>query len=171
MRRLLFACAVLGTAALLTGKVGRACGDHLLVIGRGVRFQRAYAARQANLVIYSNGARTGATPGNSKLQTTLKQAGHRLQTVEGAAQLDQALKSGKVDVVLVDFADLAGITGQLQSAPSNPTVLPILFKPSKAELAAAQKEYKLVLKAPADEVQFLTAVSYTHLTLPTIYSV
>jgi ABC-type amino acid transport substrate-binding protein len=157
VQRLRIAGAVVG-AALLSVTVGLACGDHLLVIGRGVRFQRAYASRQANVVIYSNRNQSGATLESVKLQTTLKHAGHKLQMVEGSSQLDEALKSGTVDVVLADFADVAGITRQLQSAPSKPVVLPILFKPSKAELAAAQREYKFALKAPADEVQLLTAI-------------
>jgi hypothetical protein len=63
-----------------------------------------------------------------------------------------------VDVVLGDFAELAPVARELQSATSKPVVLPILFKPSKADLAAAQKEYKLALKAPADEAQLLTAI-------------
>jgi len=158
VQRLWFAGAVMGSAALLSGTAGLACGDHLLVIGRGVRFQRAYAARQANVVIYSNGNQGGANIRSARLQTTLKQAGHKLQTAEGPAQLDEALKSGKVDVVLADFADLTGITRQLQSAPSKPVVLPVLFKPSKAELTAVQKEYKFALKAPGDEVQYLAAI-------------
>lgn len=158
MRRLKSVAGVMGAAALLSGNVGLACGDKLLAIGRGVRFQRAYASRQANLVIYSNGSQSGAALGSSRLQATLKQAGHKLQAVAGASQLDEALKSGKVDVVLADFADLAGITRQLQSAPSKPVILPILLKPSKAELAAAQREYKFALKGPADEIQFLTAI-------------
>ena len=158
VRRLKFAGAVLGAAVLLSGNAGLACGDKLLAISRGVRFQRAYAARQANLVIYSNGSQSGAVLGSSRLQATLKQAGHKLQTVAGASQLDEALKSGKVDVVLADFADVAGITRQLQSAPSKPVVLPVLLKPSKAELAAAQREYKFALKGPADEIQYLTAI-------------
>ena len=158
MRRLEFAGAVLGVAALLSGNVGLACGDKLLAIGRGVRFQRAYASHQANLVIYSTGSQTGAALGSPRLQATLKQAGHKLQTVAGASQLDEVLKSGKVDVVLADFADLAGITRQLQSATSRPVVLPILLKPSKAELAAAQREYKFAIKGPADEIQYLTAI-------------
>ena len=152
-----FAGAVLA-AALMSGTDGLACGDKLLAIGHGVRFQRAYASRPANVVIYSNGSQNGATLKSVKLQTTLKQAGHKIQVVEGVSQLDAALKSGKVDVVLTDFADAAGIAGQLQSAPSKPVVVPILFKPSKAELAAAQREYKFALKAPADEVQYVTAI-------------
>jgi ABC-type amino acid transport substrate-binding protein len=157
MRRLGFAGAVLG-AALLSGNVGLACGDKLLVMGRGVRFQRAYAHHQANLVIYSSGTQSGSILTNSKLQTTLKHAGHKLQMVEGASQLDEALKSGKVDVVLADFADVAGIARQLQSAPSKPVVLPVLGKASKAELAAAQREYKFALKASDDEIRYLTAI-------------
>jgi len=157
VRKLEIAGAVLGAAALF-GTVGLACGDKLLVIGRGVRFQHAYAPHQGSLLIYSSGTQSGSTLRSAKLQTTLKQAGHKLQTVEGASQLDGVLKSGKVDVVLADFADLAGITRELQSAPSKPVVLPILFKPSKAELAAAQREYKFVLKAPTDEVQYLRAI-------------
>jgi ABC-type amino acid transport substrate-binding protein len=144
---------------LLSGStLALGCGDKLLVIGRGVRFQRAYAGRPANLVIYSRGTQSARALGSARVQATLKQAGHKLQTVQGASQLSEVLKSGKVDVVLADFADLAGITRQLQSAPSSVVVLPVLFKPSKAELAAAQKEYKLALKATADEVQYLTAI-------------
>ena len=158
MQRLRFAGAVLGSAALMSGPAGLACGDKLLAIGRGVRFQRAFAQRQANVVIYSNGSQTGATLRSTKVLTTLKQAGHTLQTVEGPAQLNEALQLRRVDVVLADFADLAGITRQLQSAPSKPVVLPVLFKPSKTELTAAQREYRFALKAPGDEVQYLVAI-------------
>jgi len=158
VQTLRFAGAVLGSAALLTPPVGLACGDKLLAIGRGVRFQRAYSQRPANVVIYSNGNQSGAAFRSAKLQTTLKQAGHKLQTAEGLSQLKEALQMGKVDVVVADFADLAGINQQLQSAPSKPAVLPVLFKPSKTELSAAQRDYKFALKAPGDEVQYLVAI-------------
>lgn len=156
MQTLRFAAAVVG-ATLLSSTAGLACGDKLLVIGRGVRFQGAYASRQANVVIYSNGDGSGATFRSARLQSTLKQAVHTLQTVQGSAQLEEALKSGKVDVVLADFADVARITRQLESAPSKPVILPVLSKPSKAEFAAAQREYKFALKA-SDEIRYLTAI-------------
>jgi hypothetical protein len=81
-----------------------------------------------------------------------------VQLVHGGAQLDEVLKSGRVDVVLVDFTDLAQITGSLQSAPSRPAILPILLKPSRAEFAAVQKTYKFAVKAPAEEFDYLTAI-------------
>jgi hypothetical protein len=150
---------LLGAAALFSGNSGFACGDKLLSIRRGIRFQHAYGARPANIVIYSSGNPSRANITGAKLQTTLRQAGHKLQTADALPQLDRALKSGKVDVVLVDFADVAGISRQLQSAPSRPAVLAVLFKPSKAELAAAQKDYRYALKAPGDDVEYLGAIA------------
>ena len=157
MKRLAGSALVVAVVAL-SAAAALACGDKLLAIGRGVRFQRAYAAREANLVIYSATARSGAPLGNSKLQIALKSVVHKLQVVQGASQLDDALKSGRVDVVLVGFGDLAGIAQELQSAPSKPAVLPILVKPSKAELTAVRKEYRFALKAGADDFEYLTSI-------------
>jgi hypothetical protein len=143
---------------VLSGSAALACGDKLLALGRGVRFQRIYAARQANLVIYSAGTRNDGALDSARLRTTLKRAVRNVELVRGGSQLDQALKSGHVDVVLVYFADLAAIARELQSAPSRPVILPVLIKPSKAEFAAAQNQYKFALKAAADEFEFLTAI-------------
>jgi ABC-type amino acid transport substrate-binding protein len=144
--------------AVLSGTVALACGDKLLAIGRGVRFQRVDAAREANLVIYFGGTQAGGPLASAKLQTTLRRAVHKLQFVQGGSQLDEALKAGRVDVVLVEFPDLSGIARQLQVAPSKPVILPVLVKPSKAEITAAQREYKFALKATADDFEYLAAI-------------
>jgi hypothetical protein len=149
---------VILSATLLSETLGFACGDKLLNISRGLRFQRAYAGRQANLVIYTTATSSSGALKSTKLQTTLKQAGHKLQTVEDLSRLDQVLKSGKVDVLLADFEELTGILRELQSAPSRPIIVPVLYKASKEEFAAAQREYKLALKASADEIQYLRAI-------------
>jgi hypothetical protein len=60
--------------------------------------------------------------------------------------------------VLVEFSDLAGVTRQLHAAPSRPVILPILVRPSKAEIVAAQKEYKFALKATADDIEYVAAI-------------
>jgi len=147
--------ALLATFTTLGGTAAFACGDKLLAIGRGVRFQRVSAAHEANLVIYS---RNGATLSSAKLQSVLRQAVHKLQFVNDGAQLDGALKAGRVDVVLVDFVDLSGIAPQLQSAPSRPMIVPVLINPSKADLTNVRKEYKLALKAGADDSEYLIAI-------------
>lgn len=146
------------TAALFCGTPVFACGDKLLAIGRGVRFARLYAAHRANLVIYSAAARSGSALGSARLQSALKGAVHNLQIVRDRSQLDGALRSGQVDVVLVDLADLAGVAQQLQSAPSKPVILPVLTKPSKSDLAAAKTTYRIAVRADADELGYLTAI-------------
>lgn len=146
----LMAMAVSGTAAL-------ACGDKLLQV-RGVRFQHADAARRANLVIYSGGPGGTAWLKSTKLQQSLKRAVHEVQLVHGDSELTAALKSGSVDVVIVDFAGLSGIAPQLRSAPSRPVILPVLAKSSKAELAAAQKDYPFALRDNADDIEYLATI-------------
>lgn len=157
MRRLAGPTVFIAIAAL-SGTAGFACGDKLLALGRGLRFQHANAAHEANLVIYSAGTGTRTPLDNNKLQNSLKRSVHQMQLVQGGSQLDNTLQSGRVDVVLVEFADLAAITRQLKSAPSKPVIVPVLVKPSKAEFAAAQKEYRFALRATADEVEYLAAV-------------
>lgn len=150
--------AVLIAIALLSGTGALACGDKLLAIGRGVRFQRVSAAHEANLLIYSAGTERSAVLGNNNVQTAIRRAVRKLQLIQDGSELDEALKSGRVDIVLVDFAELAGIMRQLQSASSKPVIVPILVKPSKAELAAAQREYKFALKASTDAFDYLIAI-------------
>ena len=90
--RILLCGGVIFSAALLSGTLGLACGDKLLNVSRGLRFQRAYAGRQANLVIYSTPTSNAGALKSAKLQATLKQVGHKLQTVEDLSQLDRVLK-------------------------------------------------------------------------------
>jgi len=153
-----FAGALLGSVALMSGTFAFACGDKLLSPGSVVRFRLIYASHPATVLIYSRGSQSIATLSSAKLQNTIKDAGLKLQTADSPSQLDEALKLGKADVVVADFADIAGIARQLQEAPSKPVVLPVLFKPSKAELSAAQKDYRFALKTPGDEIQFLTTI-------------
>ena len=144
----------------LGGTISQACGDKLLAFRNGIRAQRAYAAaHQSSVILYSSNHESGATLRNSKLQSMLKESGHKLQVVQDSAQFIQALKAGRVDVVLADIADANEITQQFQSASTKPSILPVLYQPSKAEFAAAQKQYKIALKSSSDELQFLIAIN------------
>lgn len=164
MKKAWLAGAVLVSAALLSGTVARACGDKLLVPGSVARFRLIFAARPMIVLIYSdgdqisNGNRSAAPLRNGKLQASLKDVGLKPQVAEGPAQLDAALKSAKVDLVMADPTDLAGVTTQLHDAPSQPVVLPVLYKPSNAELSAAKKSYKFALKTPTDELNVLDKI-------------
>ena len=70
-----------------------ACGDKFLLVGRGVKFQRAYAAiHPASILIYAR-PRTGAAMAirDPNLQSSLKAAGHILSLVENEQALEVAL--------------------------------------------------------------------------------
>ena len=157
MRRLVLGAAVVITAGL-TGSTALACGDKLLAIARGIRFNHAGAARQASVVLYSAGPQDGAALDSSRLQTALKRAVHNLEVVRGGSELDRVLKSRQVDVVLVYFRDAATIDRELQASRSKTVILPVLVKPSKTDFAVAQKAYPFALKANADELEYLNAI-------------
>jgi hypothetical protein len=144
--------------ALLSGTATFACGDKLLAVSRNARFPRFYVARQANLVIYSAGAGSSTTLSSTKLQATLRRSVHKLQVVQDGTELHGTLRSGAVDILLVDSNELAGVTRELQSVPSKPIIVPVLAKPSSSDFAAVEKEYKFVLKGTADDLEYLTAI-------------
>jgi DNA-binding NtrC family response regulator len=110
------------------------------------------------VVIYAGERKDSGSLGSANLRNTLKQAGVTLQTAANAAELERALKTRKVDVVLADFADLNRISLELRSASSQPVVVPVLLRPSKAELSAAQHDYRLALKAPLNDLHVLAAI-------------
>jgi hypothetical protein len=139
------------SAALLLGpEVGLACGDKFVVLGRGVRFGRAFASKYpASILIYMNPAsHMSAAAREFKLEKTLKAAGHKTRVVESSADLEQALASGKYDIVLADIADSPGVQKDAASAASKPSVVPVLYKPTPEELAAVEKKYGCLI-APA----------------------
>jgi hypothetical protein len=139
--------------------VAEGCGDLLVSLGRGVRFQRAYfASRPASVAVLWNNRASGAVLANAKLQRTLREIGHKVVFVQNATELGLALRAGEVDVVLADASDAGTIAQELESASNKPVLVPVFYKPSKAEWNAAQKQYHFALEAPGDEIRFLTAI-------------
>src|ERR1700730_8947744 len=99
--------AVAGLFSVASVTTAFACGDKLLSLGRGVRYQRAnVAARPASVLVYAG---PKSSLGSTQLQSTLKQAGPKLQTVANGATLEQDLKSTKFDLILVEYGDTAGL--------------------------------------------------------------
>jgi hypothetical protein len=146
MKKLLFAglavaALVLGPAAVL------ACGDKFVVLGRTARF---FATKYpASILIYVNPAsHMPAAMKEFRLEATLKKAGHKPKTVESSADLEQAMATGKYDIVLADLSDSSGVQKDAASAASKPLVVPVLYKPTPEELAAVEKKYGCLI-APA----------------------
>lgn len=150
MRRTFVLLGVLAVALATSWTDVHACGDKFLVVGRGVRYQRVRtAAHPASILIYMNPAsHIPAAAKDVQLESSLKQAGHKVQQVQTAGQLEDALKARKYDVVLADIADSPGLEKQMGSEASRPSVVPVLYHPTADEVTLAKKQYGCALKAP-----------------------
>jgi len=157
MRRITIAFVIALGISLLSIAFADACGDKLLRIGRGARFQRTM--HPAMVLIYlPSSATADASTKAPKLQAFLKKAGHKSSIVQGTDRLSQALGSGQYDVVLVGLAEVSGVQRQAEAAVSKPVVVPLIFNASKAEVAAAKKRYRCVVKNPNDGDEYLDAI-------------
>lgn len=141
MKKLLLVGLAVSIIALLWTDVN-ACGDKFLVVGRGIRYERAYAAKYpASILIYSDNK-----DGVKDLQTMLKRSGHKIETVGDEAKLFSTLQSNKYDVVVVGLSDVALLEKKVIATPSKPAVLPVIYNVTGAELDAAKSQYSCVLK-------------------------
>lgn len=139
--------------------VAEGCGDLLVSFGKGVRYQRAYlASRKATVAVLWNNRASGAVLANAKLQSALREVGHKVVFVQTSDELNAALKGDLVDIVLADASDAGTIAQALESVSNKPSLLPVFYKPSKADWKAAQRQYQFALEAPGNEIQFLTAI-------------
>jgi hypothetical protein len=125
------------------------CGDKFVVLGRGMRFQRALASSHpASILIYMNPAsRVPAAEKEFQLQSTLKLAGHKPAVANDPGSLDRALKSGKYDLVLADLSDAATVEANAQASGSKPDVIPVVYNPTEMELSGAERRYSCLVKA------------------------
>lgn len=143
-------------ALLLVAAVAWACGDKLMLI-MGARLQ-IRSVHPALILAYPGQTPSATLIRDLQFQSAVKKAGHRIQVVEDPAGLDNALKSGKYDLVLADVAHANEVSQRVLSAPSKPVFLPVAFQASKEEQSSAQKKYRFLLKAPSKSENYLTAI-------------
>ena len=136
----------------------QACGDKFLVISRGTRYMRPAFRRPANILVYSDASSTlTQSLGNVPVAATLSKAGHRTTIASGPAELDNALRKGGFDLIVADLADGMTVQSRFQSG-TGPLVLPVAFKPTKADENQARKSFKALVKGPMKSQQFLDVV-------------
>ncbi len=155
--KVLAGLGLLGCVLVLGGDV-LACGDKLVVVGRGLHPTHRAVSRASILVYARPGGSLPAALGEGGLQKNLERAGHRLSRVVTDEELRKALGTGRYDLVLADLDAASRIEAEANAAPAHPTVLPTLYNPSPAELKAAESEFQCVLKSPGKEKDYLAVV-------------
>src|SRR5262245_25239316 len=135
-----------------------ACGDKFLLVGRGVRFQRAYAAvHPANIVIYAHKTtRADKAIRDPQFQKTLRQAGHQLSVIEDATLFEHALQVSSFDIVLADLVEAPAIDPIVATAASHPKVLYVEYPSGSTKALASQ--FMCELKADDRAVRFLDRI-------------
>ena len=115
-----------------------ACGDKFLMSGRGTRYQRPKTARAASILIYT-AASTGlpSVVPNAKVQSALKQEGHRATTVSTFEQLSAILQGGHFDVVLAASGVAASVEQLLAGSPDAAVVVALYASPKEGALLKA----------------------------------
>ena len=145
-RSLLLLGLVCGLGLLWPGEAA-ACGDKFLVIGRGAR--RVPKARHpAAVLLYLRPASSLPLAAKEmRLETTLRQAGHAVETLAEPASLREALAARRYDFVLADLADAAAVEKAAEDAGGRPQVVPVAYKASPETLRASESQHALVIHA------------------------
>jgi hypothetical protein len=137
-----------------------ACGDKSLAAG-GIRRQRALAARYpASVLIYAPSAsRLNGAARELDLQKTLQLVGHTFRQVASETDLQVQVESGHYNILLADIADAAALQARFESSASPVVIVPVLYKPTKAEAAEAAKQARFLIKAPGRAAYYLTTIA------------
>ena len=147
-------CAALALTCLTIVGIGSravsACGDKFLLVGRGVRFERAYAAIHpaSILIVLPLKSVKSAAVRDSHLAAALKMAGHRVEVVQQPANLSEILGRSRHDIIVAEGADASAIRDVAAAVEPKPSVVGVLADPSSAELTAARQQLEYVLKTP-----------------------
>jgi hypothetical protein len=109
--------------------VAQACGDKFLMVGRGAKFQRAYASvYPGKVLIFARPSTTDrAAIRDPQLHRALRQAGHAVSVIEDWKLLEQALQTVPVDLILVDAAEASRLTAAMAAAPTHPHALYVAY--------------------------------------------
>lgn len=144
--------SILAIALLLAAPSTFACGDKLVQIGRGVRYQRANAVRAASILILVD-------PGldrqmASRLGHAFTTVGHKVQLVDGASQVATALRDNHYDVILTGSSGAAAVAREVQSSRSpQPTVISVVQRGTQVSENSASSVATLTMPSrQADQI-------------------
>ena len=160
MRKSLAALFGVLAGAFLVSEPVLACGDKLVLLGRGIRFQRMLATKHpATILVYLNpSAGISGADKEYQLRSLLKFAGHKPRAVTSAAELTSELDSGKYDLVLADYSDAPALEKEVHAAKASPALIPVVYNPSVSQRAAAEKEYSCLIAPAKKNYDLLTVV-------------
>jgi hypothetical protein len=146
-----------------------ACGDKLMMLGRGIRFQSKHTPKAAAVLLYLPESATGQALTDPKLEIALREAGHAVRAVTSPAELETVLRTGTFDVVLANVTHAAELEKAKSVAEGHAVVLPAIYlvAPSshpiarpqlKADRNKASNDFSVIVEVPGRPGQYCHAV-------------
>jgi hypothetical protein len=169
MKRYFIAAIVVVLALLLQNPAPLvACGEKLLLLGRGIRYQSRHTPRAAAVLLYLPQSASGRPLSDPNLESALREAGHGVRAVTTSADLESALRSGSYDVVLANLTDAPDLERAQSVTARNAVVLPAVYlvtpapqqtkQGAKADRDAATKAFGVVVEVPGRPGHYCAAV-------------
>jgi hypothetical protein len=126
-----------------------ACGDKLLVLGRGMKFDTINGSLKGSIILYMPADLSPtAAVNDAQFHAGLKKAGHKLFVAPDMHVLAEAVRSGKYDLILADVRDAGVAEDQVSATNFNTVVMPVVYEGVKLEGAAAR--YGCIRKSPSN---------------------
>lgn len=155
---LAFLLALAGVVSV--SQTADACGDKFLLVGRGVRFQPAYASlNPGHVIVYARPSMSAkAAIRDPQLHKRLRQAGHAVSVIENHALLVEAFRSASPDLVLADVNEGNTVAALAAASPSKPVVLFVEYPAAVERSPALQQKYLCELKPKDRAPRYLEAI-------------
>jgi len=166
-RYLLPSLAVIVAVVMQDSTVLQACGEKLLALGRGIRFQSRHSPRPASVLLYLPQSATGRPLVDPNLESALKEAGHAVRAATTSADLESALRSGTYDVVLANITDAPDLERAQAVSTGSAVVLPAVYlvapapqakQQTKADRDNASKTFGVMVEVPGRPGHYCAAV-------------
>jgi len=134
-----------------------ACGDKTMRVKTGLRYYEVQAAKHpSTILIHSAALPTGKA---AELRDFLNKVGHKATALDDVGSIKNNLRNAHYDLVLTNLAEAPDLQKQVDSFAPNTRVVPVLFQSPEAEVKAAAKQYKVIVKNPKDGLDFVIAVA------------
>ena len=166
MRRSLFVSVLVVVGVVVQNPaLLNACGEKLLLLGRGIRFQSRHSPRPASVLMYLPQSSAGQPLTDHNLESALKEAGHDVRVATTSADLERALKSGVHDVVVANITDAPDLDQAVTGA--NAVVLPAVYlvasgpqakQRTEADRDNASKAFGVMVAVPGRPGHYCAAV-------------